>query len=618
MILQALYRYRTLLQENEGNDLPGADYSSVRVSFEMQLDEAGRLVALLPYTDDKGKIDKRSFLVPRQEKRAYGIKPYFLCEKVEYLFGSALAQIDPCRAALGLDEETPAKQKKKVQRLADERNAMKELWLQVLALTGLELPEVRALQAFLSASPGELADQVRLAVDEQIQKQVCGSGLGVLKYAPTGRYVHELQPIKAIWEGFCAAGGEGSSVQDGQICLITGEVTPEGDIARLHPDIKNVYGARSSGAALVSFNIESFCSYGRTQSYNAPTSQKAADAYGYVLNRLLSDPRHKVRLNDTTVVFWAESAGPREQDWLASLFADFEQTDHPDEESVRARVRSAVVRVQRGQQFTDTFGDLDPSTTFYVLGLSPNASRLSVRFWYSGSLSQLGERVWRHFQDLSIAGLERTPTIRELLRELAFDHDWNKIPHNMEGQMLRSILLGLPYSKAVFSQLMNRVRADSDKPEKGLRKIGATRAALIKAYLLRYYRRTQNAMEGEITMGLNEDAKSVPYHLGRLFACLEKAQAGALGTEVNATIRDRFWGAASTSPATVFPRLLHLAQHHVSKDEKWGGFHDHKIEEVMNSLPSQLPRRLSLEEQGMFALGYYHQRHDFYAKKSDE
>lgn len=618
MILQSLYRYHTLLREDEGNNLPGADYSSVDVSFELQLDETGRLVALIPYTDDKGKIDKHPILVPRQEKRTSGIKPYFLCEKAEYLFGSALAQIDPCRDALRLNEETPTKQNKRVQRLADDREAMKELWMQVLAPMDLELPEIRALQAFLSASPEELADQVCRVADEQIQKQVCGSGLGVLKYAPTGSYVHELQPIKAIWERFCAAGEEGSIAQNGQICLITGELTPEGDIARLHPNIKNVYGAQSSGAALVSFNIESFCSYGRTQSYNAPTSQKAADAYGYVLNKLLSDPSHKVRLNDTTVVFWAESAGSKEQDWLASLFAEFEKVDHPDEESVRARVRSAVVRVQRGQQFTDTFGDLDANTTFYVLGLSPNVSRLSIRFWYTGSLSELGERVWRHFQDLSIAGLERTPTIRELLRELAFEYDWDKIPPNMEGQILRSILLGLPYSKAVFSQLMNRIRADSDKPEKGLRKIGATRAALIKAYLLRYYRRTQNAMEGEITMGLNENAKSVPYHLGRLFACLEKAQAGALGTEVNATIRDRFWGAASTSPATVFPRLLHLAQHHVSKDEKWGGFHDYKIEEVMNSLPSQLPRRLSLEEQGMFALGYYHQRHDFYVKKSDE
>ena len=144
MILQSLYRYHTLLQEGEGNDLPGADYSAVDVSFELQLDETGRLVALVPYTDDKGKIDKYPFLVPRQEKRASGIKPYFLCEKAEYLFGSALAQIDACRAALRLDEETPTKQSKKVQRLADDRAAMKELWLRVLAPTDSELPEVSA------------------------------------------------------------------------------------------------------------------------------------------------------------------------------------------------------------------------------------------------------------------------------------------------------------------------------------------------------------------------------------------------------------------------------------------------------------------------------------------
>ncbi len=597
MILQALYRYHQLLQERDGDSMPGPEYSSVDASFEIQLNEQGHLVSVIPYVNEKGKVDKRKYIVPKQEKRASGIKPYFLCDKAEYLFGEAISMRKACR------------------------DAMKNLWNEVLKEATEDSPERKAVFAFLDLEVNELAGQLGPLISSDVMKQLQSGGLCVLKYAPSGEFFHQNNRFLNAWERYYRNFSNlGSSTENKLMCLVTGEQMPIDQIARLHPNIKNIVGAQSAGAAMVSFNIESFRSYGHDQSFNAPTSIKAADAYTYVLNRLLADSNHKARMNDTTVVFWAESFSTKEEDWLANLFQDYQETDQnvpPDEESVRARLKSVVSRIRQGQTFRDTFQDLNPETTFYVLGLSPNQARLSVRFWYTGTMGELGERVWSHYRDLSIIGLDRSPSIRELLREIAVGHDWANIPPNMEGQMLRSVLLGLPYSRAVFAQLMNRIRAESDDPKKGQYKMGAKRAAMIKAFLIRQYRQNKNPLEGEISMELNEQMPSVPYHLGRLFACLEKAQSSALGSGINATIRDRFWGAASATPANVFPRLLSLAQHHIAKDEEWGRVNDQRIQEVMNALPAQFPKRLTLDEQGMFALGYYHQRQALYTKKSD-
>ncbi|MCL6452912.1 MAG: type I-C CRISPR-associated protein Cas8c/Csd1 [Alicyclobacillus sp.] len=599
MILQALYRYYQILLEQEGaSAVPTGNYSSADVAFEVHLNEVGHVVAITVDLDEKGKVRRQKYRVPRQDKRTSGVKPYFLCDKPEYLFGAALGMREECR------------------------QASRDLWREVLSYAAMSSPELDALQCFVGLESETLLSQLRTLTDETLVDLLKSGGLCVLKYAPTGRYLHADPSILRAWEAYCTAQDSiGGGAQGSVTCLVTGERIPWAKIARVHPNIKNVVGAQSSGAAVVSFNIESFCSYGRGQSYNAPTSQEAADGYGYALNRLLSDSKHKVRMNDTTVVFWAESSSEPEVDLLASLLADWQEGDESqrqDPDSVRERVRSAVRRVSHGQTFRETFADLDPSIAFYILGLSPNSARLSVRFWYMGTMGEIGERVWKHYEDLAIVGLDKSPSVRELLREVAVGRDTASIPSNMEGQLLRSVLLGLPYSRSIFVQLMNRIRSESDDPKKGLRKIGPIRAAMIKAYLLRAARTNPTMRKGEITMALDEHSSSTPYNLGRLFACLEKAQESALGHGLNATIRERFWGAASATPASVFPRLLSLAQHHVAKDEKWGNWNDRLIQQVMNSLPPALPRRLTLEEQGMFALGYYHQKQDFYARRPEE
>ncbi len=589
MILQALYRYYELLKER-GESLPGEAYSEAEASFEVQLDKQGYISAIILFQNEKGKPDKKKYMVPKQAKRSSGITPYFLCDKAEYLFGAAIGLREACR------------------------ESMRQLWSSVLEEAGADTDEVQALRAFVSMESARLKENLERVSAPEVREALMKGGLCVLKYAPSGRLFHQLPVLKSAWEKKFTLSSDSEADDASMTCLITGERLPRSQIARLHPNIKNVVGAQTAGAAIVSFNIDAFCSYGHEQSYNAPTSQKAADAYGYVLNRFLADPAHKVRLNDTTVVFWAETSIVEEQQVLASLLQDVKPDDQEtdDENSVRTRIRSAVIRVRQGRTFQETFSDLNPETRFYVLGLSPNAARLSVRFWYTGNLGEIGERIWQHYSDLAVQGLDRSPSIRELLRELAVQGDWDNIPPLMEGQMLRAILLGQPYPRAIFAQLMNRIRADS--PDS---KLNPRRAAMIKGYFTRQARLHHNlTMEANLTMALHEESTSVPYHLGRLFACLEKTQQSAQGTGLNATISDRYWGAASTTPALVFPRLLNLARHHVSKDEQWGRANDGQIQKVMNALPPTFPSRLTLEEQGMFALGYYHQRQDLYTSKN--
>ncbi|QJC53626.1 type I-C CRISPR-associated protein Cas8c/Csd1 [Paenibacillus albicereus] len=608
MILQALYAYYFKLLEQDGEDLPKDGYSAAAVSFEIHLDADGQVLDITSDTNTKGKTLKHSYNVPEQGKRTVNIHPYFLCDKGEYLFGAALKMRPGCR------------------------EAMQTLWREVLSYADAgnaeRSPELAALLRFVEWTEEELSAQIHARIPEETRAELTGGGLSVLKYAPTGRFLHDDPTVQAAWERYSrrnkSDAGDDSLLQ---ICLVSGKQVSVNELARLHPNIKNVIGAQSSGAAIVSFNKESFLSYGKEQSYNAPTSKKAADAYGYVLNKLLSDPKHHVRMNDMTVVFWADSKLDHAQMLLARMFQEEANNEEdsdghpPDPESIRKRVDSAVSRVRSGQEFHDTFSDLDPETTYYVLGVSPNAARLSVRFFYRGTLGEIGEKVWQHYKDLSIVGLERTPTMRRLLRELAVGHDFKNIPPNMEGQLFRTIMQGLPYSKAIFAQLMNRVRADVDEPRKGLYKIGTIRAAMIKAYLLRAYRNNGlNTKEEDLTVAENVHSTNIAYNLGRLFACLEKTQTDALGKGINSTIRDRFWGAASASPATVFPRLMNLAQHHISKDEQRGISNNKKIREVVDLLPERFPSRLTLEEQGMFAIGYYHKQTSLYsiAKGTDK
>ncbi len=371
---------------------------------------------------------------------------------------------------------------------------------------------------------------------------------------------------------------------------------------------------------MVSFNLEAFTSYGKTQSFNAPVSEEVAFAYTTALNYLLNSAKHRIRVGDTTVVFWAErSTGGLEEDLLGALFfpdIEIEEDAGPkkgdsdrlvrDPQTV-ILLRDIFERIKTGQPVADGLVGINKETRFYILGLAPNAARLAVRFWHADLYVKFINRIGQHYSDMVIIKeYDRQPdflSVTKILKETAPLKDTKRIAPLLGGALMRSILTGAPYPMTLYNSMLSRIRADQD--------VNYTRVAVIKACLVRNRRFYNKESEVDISMALNEENRNTGYLLGRLFALLEKAQVDA-NPGINATIRDRYFGAASASPGSVFPILLRLVQHHIAKAE-YGRLIDKRIEEVI-SLIDSFPAYLNLEDQGRFVLGYYQQRQALYTK----
>jgi CRISPR-associated protein Csd1 len=313
-----------------------------------------------------------------------------------------------------------------------------------------------------------------------------------------------------------------------------------------------------------------------------------------------------VRLGDATTVFWTEKPSKVES-IITAIFSGTEG-DTGD-------VKQYLEEVSRGRQPED----LELDVPFYILGLSPNAARISVRFWHASTVEEVGERVGQHFSDLHIERWDKErksfteesdfPGMWRLLVQTAplegTKRDSQKIPPVLGGEVMRSILTGAPYPRSFLTGIVNRIRAEQE--------IGYLQASIIKACLVRNARLFGKPLE--VKMSLDTENANPAYLLGRLFAILEKTQRDALG-KLNRTIRDGYISSASATPRAVFPRLLRLAQHHISKAE-YGEPDNKRITEVMDRI-EEFPTQLPLEEQGLFFIGYYHQRNAFFKKSKEK
>jgi CRISPR-associated protein Csd1 len=386
----------------------------------------------------------------------------------------------------------------------------------------------------------------------------------------------------------------------GAICLVTGEKNP---VARLHVAIKGVRDAQSSGAALVSFNLPAFTSYGKTQNYNAPLTDFAAFAYTTALNLLLGkNSKNKVQVGDATTVFWAQKHKQFEE--MFSAFFGYAKDD-PDAD-VRA-VKALYDGVFTGCSF------LDEGSRFYVLGLAPNAARLSVRFWHTGKIADFAGKLQQHFDDLKIVRGPKDDgryAMFWLLSAMAQEGKVDNAPPNLSGQIFQSVITGGAYPVTMLQQTMRRVRATQD--------VSRLQAGILKAYLNRFSR-IYKTKEKEITVALDSTNDNPGYRLGRLFAVLEKIQEEA-NPGINATIRDRFYGAASSTPVTVFPQLLKLKNHHLAKLDKPGRKNNFErlLAEIIDGLAPDMRPHLAMEDQARFAIGYYHQRQALYTKSDNK
>lgn len=608
MILQALARYYEILSKDPESDISPPGYSSTGVSFALNISEQGELLDVFPLfvqIERNKKIEERPrrMIVPEQVKRAVNISANYLADNSTYVLGISDKE--------GKDPEYNSKRFKAFQQ-----------WNKEL-LTKADSKAAKAVIAFLdSYNPTTGREHSKIAGHlETILKG------GNLVFMFNGDFVHEDPAIRQVWDAYKA----GSNATLGQ-CLVTGEIAP---IARLHASLKGIRDANPIGATLVGFNAAAYESYHREQGLNSPVSEKATFAYSTALNYLLSasNENKKFTIGDTTVVYWAET----EQTAYAKAFMGLCE---PEMVEVVAPEESEIVRDKKAEQKLKNIAPkirrvqaldvdkllegLDGNPRFYILGLAPNAARISIRFFHSDPFDRIIQKIMKHYHDLEIIKeYDDQPsylTIRHILDETvskkASDPSASPL---LAGAVFRAILENTPYPAALFNAIINRVRADQDDPKKFIKKIGYARAAIIKAYLLRKYRnQPENQIQEVLVMSLNEQSTIPAYLLGRLFAVLEKAQQEAIG-DVNASIKDRYFTSACAAPRTVFPTLLRLSQHHISKAEH-GKSIDRRIQDILNLLDVEknpIPSHLSLDEQGVFVLGYYHQRADFYVSKAD-
>lgn len=614
MILQALTRYYEILSQDPDSGIAQPGYSAVGVSFALNISDEGDLLNVFPLLEQaqQGKklVEKpRLMIVPEQVKRSSGISPNFLCDNNAYVLGISEKDITDPEYSLKRHE------------------AFYRVNTSLLINVGTDASH--AVLAFLERyTPQNGRDHP--AIVENLEALMRGCNL---VFMFRGEFVHQDATIRRVWEAHKA----GQDAVMGQ-CLVTGDIAP---IARLHASVKGVRNAQSSGATLVGFNARAYESYNRIkgQGLNSPVGEKAAFSYTTALNFLLSpvNPNKKFTIGDTTVVYWAESERKEYADAFANIFdPEFVEEDSSVGQQARKKaerdltdVADKVKRVQ-ALDLSKLLADLrDENPRFYVLGLAPNAARVSVRFFITDPFQKIVDRIMGHYRDLEIVKeFDNQPTyitIRHMLNETVSKktRDAEASPL-MAGAVLRAILTNAPYPAALYNAIINRIHADMDDKDRRIQKVNYVRAAVIKAFLLRKYRHQSNHPFQEVlVMSLNKQTTNPAYVLGRLFAVLEKAQQDAIG-EVNASIKDRYFTSACASPASVFPILLRLSQHHITKVRQEGKHtmnYDRRIQDIMNLLDVEknpIPTRLMLDEQGVFMLGYYHQRKDFFTPKSQK
>lgn len=557
---------------------PPFGYSAEKIGFVISLNEDGTVASVIDLRTGEGKKKTpRIMQVPASFKRP-GVTPksFFLWDNTAFVLGVSAAE-----------------GKSGVTRFA----AFRDYHRKVLGDT--DDPGLLALLRFLEnwtvsqfVQPlwlEDLKDQnVVFALESDRRDDV---------------YLHDRPAARALWVRLSA-----SDAASQAICLVTGI---EGPVARLHPSIKGVWGAQSSGASLVAFNQESFASYEHEQGDNAPISEAAVFRYTTALNVFLAKgSRNRIQIGDASTVFWADASDAVVAEKAEIAFvAMFEDVD----ETVETRkIGDLLAHIRNGRPLEQVAPELSKGVRFHVLGLAPNAARLSVRFWFDNDFGVLARNYQRFVADMRVEPppRESSPALWKYLSEMAVLGKRENVPPNVAGEWMRAILSGAAYPQTLLSTVLMRIRADGD--------INALRVAILKALVIRNYKK-------EAPVALDAENTNKGYLLGRLFAAYEHTQSAALGQKVNATIKDKFYGAASAQPRKVFALLEKGSANHLSKVGKQAPGFRVILEKTIGGIMEQMspgdepfPASLSAQEQALFGLGYYHQRNDFFKSKKAE
>ncbi|GHE48990.1 type I-C CRISPR-associated protein Cas8c/Csd1 [Camelimonas fluminis] len=552
-------------------EAPPFGFSQEKISWLISLQADGTPAgAPVDLREGEGrKRSPRSLPVPQPAKRTSGVAPNFLWDKTAYVLGVTAG--DGKRTA----REHAAFIDSHREWLAGEKDEGLSAflgfldWWRPARFTELGWPEDMKDQNVVFALESERLANIR---------------------------IHDRPAAQAIWAGLSGGGDKNTA-----LCLVSGR---RGPVARLHPAIKGVWGAQSSGASIVSFNLDAFTSYGNEQGDNAPVSEAAAAAYTGMLNQFLDrDSGHRLQIGDASTVFWADGDDEAANEAAAEIFAFFFDVD---DEVEAKRVGDALKRVREGLSVPDWSAALAPGVRFYVVGLAPNAARISVRFYIEDDFGVLAKSVAEHQERLHIEPPPRnTLSLWRMLLETATLRKRENIPPNLAGDWMRAILSGAPYPLTLLNAVLMRIRADHN--------INATRVAMLKSILIRNF-------DVGAPVALDPTCKDPGYVLGRLFAVYQQIQYAALG-DVNASVTDKYYGAAAAHPRKVFTTLASLSQNHLSRLGKQQRGRMVNLErdiagimEMMEPSSDPFPANLSDKSQALFALGYYHQRNKYFAK----
>ena len=606
MILQALndYYQRKLADPDPARRLPVFGREEKEIPFIIELTAKGQLVGV---KDTRTRVGKKlvatSYLVPMGVKRASGVAANLLWDTSEYVLGMVNAE--------KLKEAQATNKVESYQRRVGEAHAAFRARLKALPPDALADEGMQAVLAFMEAGAA------RQFVQWPEWNEVVASNpvMSFRLSTDTDLVCQRLAVMSGVGEQHDDS-DEDEAQLESAACLVTGQ---QGPVVRLHTSIKGVWGAQSSGANIASFNRDAFNSFQKAQGANAPVGVVAAFAYTTALNHLLGrSSRQRMQVGDTSTVFWAQAAGDADMEaWFAELF---KEADDPDARTEQIRALFEAVRTGR-------FDGGRGAAKFYVLGLAPNAARISVRFWHVASLSEIAQRTRQWFEDLQIARGPHDaefPSLFRLLLATAVLSKADNINPKLSGDLMQCALVGTPLPMGLLQATVQRCCADqAKKNDQGqpVMHVSYYRAAIFKASLNRLIRNHQLTGK-EITVSLDPTHVEPAYLLGRLFAAYERIQSDAAGRELNRSVRDTYFGAAMANPASVFPRLIQLNQHHMRDLRRNApGLHvlrDRMLGEIWEGFAgnSTMPTQQPLAERARFALGYYHQRQAFFSKSS--
>ena len=592
MLIKALCDYYDVLAEK---DLVLPDgYSEVPIKYVIVLTPDGKIDSIIScqktveQSQKNGKIKEK--LVPqtmRFPKRTEmpGIKSNTIEHRPLYIFGLNLEKDK-------LNPEDRTGKAEKSHRAFVEQN--------LRFLEGLSSPVIDAFRNFLiNWKPEEETENEHIL---DLGKDYAGAGFAFSLSGNPDLMLHTDPQIKEKWEKEYAKAQSQPGEHQAQ-CAITGEVS---DIARIHSKIKGVAGGAATGGVLIGFNNPSENSYGNDQSYNSNISELAMRKYTEALNYILKQQAHKIVMDDITIAFWAMDGGDEHEMTFQEMLMS--QSSRKTADEVNSMLKSLLSRGMKTRITTNELKeldeDLDGNIDFYIVGLKPNSSRISIKFLYRKKFLDMLWNLARFQDELQVSEEVRVVSLSWIKKEcLSPKSNSEKISPALFTKLFEAAIYGTNYPYSLLETMVRRVKTDKF--------INATRAGVIKAYL------TRNEKKEEWKVSLDRRNNNQAYLCGRLFAVLENIQNQAAGGgKLNSTIKDKYFASAAAKPASIFPTLIKLSQHHMKKlNDGSQIFHTKLVGEIMNMLENEFPKTLPLMEQGKFMIGYYQQVQDFFASK---